>query len=300
MKIVVTGADGMVGSALCPTLQRQGHEVIPTDRQPLSEATLAVDVRERDALHELLRSERPQWVIHLAAETDVDRCEREPTHAYATNAAGTEYVAMACRAHGARLLYVSTAGVFDGGKPTPYVESDIPNPLNVYGRTKLAGEYATRHLVPGHLIIRAGWMVGGLDRDKKFAGKILRLLEERRELSVVTDKVGTPTFTEDLSRGIASLIGTAHEGLFHMANHGVCSRFDFARQLVEYLGRRDVTIRPITSEGFPLPAPRSASEAMRNERLQSVGLDAMPSWQAALQRYVQDYLKTVKACASSS
>lgn len=300
MNVVVTGAEGMVGSALCPVLRRRGHAVVPTDLHPLEEGAAALDVRDREALAAFLQRTRPAWVIHLAAETDVDRCEQEPAHAYATNAVGTEYVAEACRAARARLLYISTAGVFDGEKPTPYVESDIPNPVNVYGRSKLAGEYAVRHLVPGHLIVRAGWMVGGFERDKKFAGKILRLLEERRELSVVTDKIGSPTFTDDLSRGLAALIETAHEGLFHMTNHGVCSRFDFACKLVEYLGRRDVTIQPIGSEAFPLPAPRAASEAMQNARLQSIGLDAMPTWEAALQRYVQRYCKTVKTCASSS
>lgn len=299
MKILVTGAEGMVGSALCLELRSRGHEVVPTDLRPLTSDMLALDIRDRHAISHLIETVQPAMVMHLAAETDVDRCEQEPSHAYLTNAVGTEYVVGVCRRIGARLLYMSTAGVFDGQQPTPYRETDPPNPVNIYGRTKLAGEVVVQQLGRGYQIVRAGWMVGGLERDKKFVWKILRLLEERREISVVTDKIGSLTFTEDLSRGIATLIDTPHVGIFHMTNHGICSRYDIACTLVELLGRRDVVIRPITSDGFPLPAPRAPSEAMENFRLRSLGLDAMPTWQEALRTYVRRYLETVK-CASSS
>lgn len=282
----------MVGSALCQELSRRGDEVIPTDLRPLTKASLKLDVRNEHAVSQMVKATCPALIIHLAAETDVDRCEQEPEHAYLTNAVGTEYVVSACRMPGVRLLYVSTAGVFDGQKPTPYVETDAPNPVNVYGRSKLAGEFAVRQHMRAYYIVRAGWMVGGYERDKKFVGKILRLLKGQREISVVTDKIGSPTFTEDLSRGIAALIETDHTGLFHMTNHGVCSRYEFARKLIEYLGRQDVIVRPITSEAFPLPAPRASSEAMQNLRLQSLGLDTMPSWEEALRVYVQRYLNS--------
>lgn len=295
MRVVVTGAEGMLGSALCPALRRRGHEVIPTDLRPVATSTRPLDICNGPAVEHLIEAVSSDIVLHLAAETDVDRCEEDPAHAYAVNAVGTEHVVRACRGTGARMLYVSTAAVFDGLKPTPYVETDSPNPVNVYGRTKLAGESAAR-AYPAHLIVRAGWMVGGYERDKKFVWKLLRLLEERRELSVVTDTRGSLTFTEDLSEGIAGLIETAHVGTFHMANHGVCSRYDIACKLVELLGRRDVTIRPVTSAAFPLPASRPASEALENHRLQALGLDTMPSWDEALRAYVQRYL----ACASSS
>jgi len=292
MKILVTGADGMLGSALCPALRRRGHEVIPTDLRPVATSTQPLDICNGPAVEQLIKTAAPDIVLHLAAETDVDRCEQEPVHAYAVNAVGTEHVVRACRAMGTRLLYMSTAAVFDGLKPTPYVETDPPNPVNVYGRTKLAGESVVR-AYPAHLIVRAGWMVGGYERDKKFVWKLLRLLEERRELSVVTDTRGSLTFTDDLSEGIAGLIETAHVGIFHIVNHGACSRYDIACKLLELLGRRDVTIRPVTSAAFPLPAPRPASEVLENHRLQSLGLDTMPSWDEALRAYVQRYVASL-------
>lgn len=299
MKILVTGSEGMVGSALCPVLRGKDHDVVATDLSPTSSGYHLLDVRDRDQVNRFIESTKPGLVIHLAAETDVDRCEEEPLHAYTTNAVATEYVAHACARQGVRLLYVSTAGVFDGSKSSPYVESDRPNPVNVYGRAKLAGEHAVQQL-RDYLIVRAGWMVGGVERDKKFAGKILRLLEGRRTLSVVMDKIGSPTFTENLSKGMAALIETRHTGVFHMTNRGVCSRYEFACKLVEYLGRKDVSITPITSDAFPLPAPRAASEAMQNERLQALGMEMMPTWQEALQKYVRQYQQQVNACASSS
>ncbi len=289
MKILVTGADGMLGSALCPELARRGHEVRPTDRRPLAPGTHPLDVCDAEAVSRLIAAAAPDWVMHLAAETDVDRCEREPETAYRTNAAGTEHVVRACRQAGARLVYISTAGVFDGQKPSPYHEGDVPNPINVYGRSKLAGETAVRQYEGVSLTVRAGWMVGGLERDKKFVWKILQRLERDEAVPVVTDKIGSLTFTEDLSRGLAALIETRHTGLFHMANRGVCSRYDIACKLVDYLGRQGVVIQPVTSEAFPLPAPRSPSEAMENRRLDELGLDLMPSWEEALRVYVEHY-----------
>ncbi|MBI4596953.1 MAG: dTDP-4-dehydrorhamnose reductase [Candidatus Omnitrophica bacterium] len=302
MKILVTGADGMVGSALCPELRRCGHELIPTDLAPLTPGTQVLDICDAAAVRAAVEQAKPALVVHLAAATDVDRCEQEPSLAYRVNAAGTEHVISACRIGKARLLYMSTAGVFDGEKLTPYVETDAPNPVNVYGRSKLIGEHAVSQYRGRHQIVRASWMVGGFARDKKFVAKILRLLEERRELTVVTDKIGSLTFTEDVSRGIAALIATDHAGLFHMANQGVCSRYDVACEIVTSLGRTDVTVRPISSDAFPLPAPRAASEALANARLQAVGMDQMPSWQTSLRRYVQRYMATLKgsSCASSS
>jgi len=288
----------MVGSDLCPVLRDCGHEVVPTDLIPKSSNGERLDIRDEKGVRRILEKVGPDWVIHLAAETDVDRCELEPQHAYESNAVGTEWIVRGCQAVGSRLLYMSTAGVFDGEKDSPYVETDEPNPVNVYGRTKLAGEMAVRRYLARSVIVRAGWMVGGHSIDKKFVMKILKLLEKQSEISVVTDKTGSLTFTKDLAQGLARLIGTDHVGLFHMANRGSATRFDVALKIVEYLGREDVIVKPISSAAFPLPAPRARSEVMENQRLQSLGLDYMPSWEASLRSYVQTYVDRVRGTVS--
>lgn len=293
MKILVTGADGMVGSALCPVLRERGHDVVATDALPTSHETTKLDIRDPAAVMAVCEQVSPTLVIHLAAATDVDRCELEPDYAYVNNAVGTERMVQAARAVRARLLYMSTAGVFDGEKTTPYVESDAPNPVNVYGRSKLIGEYAVQQYTGHYQIVRASWMVGGFERDKKFVAKVLHLLEDRQELTVVTDKIGSLTFTTDLSRGIAALLETQETGIFHMANQGACSRYDVACEIVKSLGRNDVTVRPITSDAFPLPAPRAASEVLENRRLRALGMDTMPSWQQSLHAYVKRYMSAV-------
>lgn len=156
----------------------------------------------------------------------------------------------ACRLSDARLLYVSTVGVFGRLKQAPYVETDMLNPVNVYGRTKLLGEFGVQQYEGAYQIVRAGRMFGGHVREKKFVGKIVRLLENQQEISVV-DKIGSPTFTDELAQDIATLIGTEHIGLFHMTNRGVYFRYEVACKIVQYLGRKDVTVRQITSEKFP-------------------------------------------------
>jgi dTDP-4-dehydrorhamnose reductase len=291
MKLFITGSEGMLGSSLCPTLLNRQHMVVRSDLEPQSTGCAQVDVRDRIAIRSAIEHHHPDWVLHLAAATDVDRCEEHPDEAYMSNAVGTEWVAMACRDFDVRMLYISTAGVFGGDKESAYVEEDAPNPVNVYGRSKLAGEVIVRQCITRPLIARAGWMVGGVQRDKKFVGKILRLLQERTELSVVTDKIGTPTFAKDFSLGLALLLEQDAEGVFHMANEGVCSRYDVACKIVEYLGRTDVMVHPITSDAFPLPAPRAASEAMANAALARSGIYRMPGWEEALRAYIQEDVK---------
>jgi len=231
-------------------------------------------------------------VLHLAAATDVDLCEQEPDLAFRTNAIGTQNVALAARDVGAILVYVSTAGVFGGEKATPYTEFDEPAPANVYGRSKLAGERIVQTLLDRFYIARAGWMVGGGPKDKKFVGKLLQIMESgETRLRAVDDKFGTPTFARDLATGILGLLETSHFGLYHLVNGGgACSRYDVAVALRTMLGRDDVTVEPVSSAYFPLPAPRARSEAMVNYKLQLLGLDRQRHWRDALEAYVRSEL----------
>ncbi len=265
-----------------------GCEIVLTD---LIKGYRALDVRDPASVMRAVATIRPDVVLHLAAATDVDRCEQDPDWAYQINAIGTQNVALACLEHGVSLIYISTAGVFWGDKADPYIEFDAPRPINIYGQSKLAGEQIVASLLQRYYIVRSGWMIGGAERDKKFVGKIARLiLEGRNPLNVVNDKWGTPTYAKDLLRGIRRLLDTRYYGLYHMANKGCCSRYDVALAIRDCLQRPELTIIPVSSDYFPLPAQRARSEAVRNLKLELLGLDTMRSWQDALCEYLETEL----------
>ncbi len=290
MKFLVTGANGMLGSSLCPRIAAQGHEVVSTDLVGPNGRVERLDIREVDAARRLAEAARPDIVMHLAAETDVDRCEREPEHAYRTNAIGTANIVRACRSVGAAMLYISTSSVFDGQKNGSYTEEDKPNPLNVYARSKLEGEHIVREHLERSYVVRAGWMIGGIEKDKKFVAKIIQQLASgQRQLLAVNDKTGSPTFTDDMAAGLLRLVATERFGLYHMVNRGWGTRYDIARRVVEFWGEPGIEVVPVGSERFPLPAPRPRSEAMENRRLIEMGCgDWMRPWEEALREYVAE------------
>jgi len=281
-RMLVTGAGGMVGSYVPDAFG--DYDLLLTDSV---EVFTFLDLRDPGAVRKAVEEFKPDVVLHLAAATDVDRCEQELEWAFHTNAVGTQNIALACQSMDVVLVYISTAGVFWGDKAEPYTEFDVPNPANVYGQSKLAGENIVTSLLHRFYIVRAGWMIGGGSKDKKFVGKIARLiLEGKNPLQIVSDKIGTPTYAKDMLRGIHRLLETGYYGLYHMANKGVCSRYDVAQELQKILGRRDAEMLPVSSAYFPLPAPRARSEAMRNLKLELLGLDGMRPWQDALREYV--------------
>lgn len=278
----------MLGSALCPTLVKKGHEVIPTDLNPNhSEGIEFLDVRDYSSVQNMVKQIGPELVMHLAAETDVDRCEIEPDHAFQTNTIATQNIALISQKEKIPLIYISTIGVFYGDKSEPYTEFDEPNPINIYGRSKLEGEKIVQNLLNNYYIIRAGWMVGGgPTRDKKFIGKIIKQIGQKQVLKAVSDKIGSPTYTVDFSRCLSNLIETGFYGLYHCTNKGYGSRFDVAKKIINYLGRPDVTVEPVGSAYFPLPALRARSEMSRNYKLELLGKDTMRHWEDALREYI--------------
>jgi len=270
-KFLITGADGMVGSYI--------NFGIKTDINIL-------DVSNQNAVKEVFNKYRPEIVLHLAAETDVDRCEKEPSRAYRINTFGTYNVAVSARNFNAKMVYISTAAVFDGKKNELYYEEDMPNPQNIYGRTKYLGEIIVKDIVPEYLIIRAGWMFGGgPKKDKKFVAKIIKQLH-LAEIKVVNDKMGSLTFAKDLIRGIQILLKENRIGLYHFVNKGLCSRYDIACEIIRLL-KPSVKIVPVSSDYFNLAAPRGA------ETLGSK-INIMRPWQEALKEYLltewKDYL----------
>lgn len=288
-RILVTGAGGMAGSYAAEVFL--GDVVIAAGT---GAGLVHLDVCDSEEVASVVSDVEPDVVLHLAAATDVDRCEQDPDWAYRTNAIGTQHVALACQRSGAVLVYVSTGAIFSGEKAEPYIEFDTPQPVNVYGRSKLAAEQIVTSLLQRYYIVRTGWMVGGGVKDKKFVGKIARLLMEgQTPLRVVNDTWGSPTYAHDLLEGIRALLKTGYYGVYHLVNKGRCTRYEIALVVRDLLDRRDITIVPVSSADFILPAPRGRSEALRNFRLELLGLDTMRAWPDALRDYVERELTPV-------
>ncbi len=293
MRVLITGSGGMLGSAVYPAFVRAGHDTVATDLVPRPEPGLPMDkldVRDHAAVSAMVRELRPEMILHLAAETDLERCETDPDHAYLTNALGTQNVALCAAESRIPLVYISTAGVFDGQKrEQPYTEFDRPNPINVYGGSKYEGELIVGRLVSRHFIVRAGWMVGGRERDHKFVAKVVSQIKSgATTIHAVTDKLGTPTYTEDFARNLLVLIGTPFYGLYHMTCEGSGSRLDVARAILDYYGRTDIELVPVESSFFAETyfAPRPRSEMMRNYVLELRDLNLMRPWRVALRAYL--------------
>lgn len=278
MRVLITGGQGQLGRDLQQALAE--HEVQSTDLPEL-------DVTEPSPVLDAITSFQPEVVIHAAALTDTARCESEPDLAYTVNALGARNVAVACGQAGAAMLYLSTNEVFDGAQREPYLEFDQPNPLNTYARSKLAGERYVQTLLPRHYIVRTAWLYGL--GGSHFPAKILSAAQERSELSVVSDEIATPTWSHDLAQAIAQLIRQPLYGVYHFTNAGACSRFEWAREVLRLAGRRDVTLRPVTTAEYrrtggtgPRKPPYSV---LRNfAGAVSLGIELRP-WQEALEDY---------------
>jgi len=264
-RIAVTGARGQLGQAL---------QAVLTDIVPLARAEYDItDPRVADKIAVL----QPEVVIHAAALTNVDACERDVPLAYRLNALGTQHVAQACRACGAAMVYMSTDYVFDGTKGAPYVESDKPNPLSVYGRSKLAGEYHVQAYLRKFYIVRTAWLYSRTGNS--FVTRILNLAEERPYLQVVTTEFGSPTYASDLAEAIARLIEQPAYGIYHLVNEGACSRYEFARAILDLAGKSDYVLEPV--DEFPRAARPPKYGVLQNTRAAELGIVLRP-WQAAL------------------
>jgi dTDP-4-dehydrorhamnose reductase len=247
-RVLVTGGSGMLAGDLAPELARAGYDVYPRPRSDL-------DVTDSSAVARAFRDVRPQIVVNCAAFTRVDACETD-ARSRAVNGDAVETLAAECELHAARLVQVSTDFVFDGSKGEPYVETDETAPLSEYGRGKLAGEEAALRL-PGSLVVRASWLFGR--GGWNFIEAILKQAEQgKREVTVVDDQRGRPTSTADLSEAIGSLLAAGATGLFHFANRGAVTWFEYAVEILNLAGRADVQVLSTTSAALARPAPRPA------------------------------------------
>ncbi len=288
MKLLVTGAGGMLGQTLSPYLAKRGHDVAAFGKEDL-------DITDGDLVERVVVEQRPDLIVHCAAYTQVDLAETEEEAAFAINEHGTENVARAAGMLNIPMLYVSTDYVFDGSNNMPYKTSDPTAPISVYGKSKLAGELAVQRHCQNYYIVRTSWLYGPYGRN--FVDTIYKLGEERDQIKVVADQVGSPTSTATLSEIIADLIVTKSYGIYHATDDGVTSWFDFAREIVKDLETKGkkVEVVPIETKDMPRPAPRPAYSALdKSDLVKALGRPLTP-WQEALHDYLQ--MRSVKAPA---
>lgn len=266
----------MLGTDVCSEFTRHGHEVIPVTSGHF-------DIGDTDATVKAIREIAPDVVVHTAAYTDVDGCERNPEIAHRVNALGTWNVAAGCASVNAAIVVISTDFVFDGAKSAPYTEFDAPNPLGVYGASKLEGERLAAGGCPRHYIVRTSWLYG--TAGKCFPQTMLRLAQTRPELSVVADQIGTPTFTLDLAATLPELVRFPLYGTYHIANSGQTSWAGFAKAILEAAGKHDVSIKPIPSEEWPSPTKRPRFSVLRGYVRELQGKEPLRPWEEALAAY---------------
>lgn len=255
-----------------------------------------LNIEDEAITRKLIGMEKPDYVLHLAAATDVDRCELEPEWARQVNTEGAKNVALACKEFNIPMIYISTAAVFNGEKAKPYIETDQISPSNKYGISKYEGEKIVMSLVAKFYIIRAGWMIGGGENDKKFVGRVIyKIMSGEKLIKAVNDKFGSITYARDLLRGIKGLIKTDRFGVYHMANEGMQSRYDIVIEIMKILDKKHIEVISVSSDEFPLPAPRGRSEALENYNLRFLGLNHMKPWKEALREYITQEFRNLYA-----
>ena len=275
-RALITGAAGMLGSDLVPALAAAGFQVIPRAKEEL-------DIRDRAAVSRAFRETSPDVVVNCAAFTKVDDSETDP-RAHEVNAAAVEVLAAECLVRSAALVHVSTDFVFDGEKGAPYLEDDETRPLSAYGRSKLAGEAAA--LTAGNaLVVRSSWLFGR--GGWNFVEAILKQAEAgKSELTVVHDQRGRPTATPDLAEAIVALLFSNATGIYHFANRGPASWFEFARAILDLSGRNDVRVVPIESATLARPAARPAFSVLDTTRYEKRTGRPIRPWREALAEYL--------------
>jgi len=273
MKILILGHKGMLGSDLFLRLF-VFHEVTGKDIEDL-------DIASEEACEGIISETEPDVVINAAAYTDVDGCEANREKCFSVNAEGVKNIALACEKRGIKVVHFSTDYVFDGRKSTPYLEEDVCNPINVYGQSKLAGEQYLQQYSSDFLLIRSAWLYG------KNGKTIVDKAKINKQLEVVDDQVGAPTFSWDLTGAVQLLIEGKYNGIYHITNRGNCSWYEFARRIIKSAGINDVTVKPIKSDLLARPAKRPHYSVLSCRKFITSTGKAMRYWQVALDDYIR-------------
>ena len=291
-KIYIAGCGGMLGEAFYKHFST--NYLLKCSDIDVNEKWLSyLDFRDPDEYKKEVNQFRPDYLFHLGAYTDLEYCELHPEDTYKTNTTSVENAVYIANELDIPILYISTAGIYDGKKDV-YDDWDVPNPLGYYARSKYAGEVFVQLHAKRYLICRAGWMMGsGPMKDKKFIQKVMKQLKDgKKELYIVNDKLGTPTYTFDFARNVDVLLQKQYWGLYNMVCEGVTSRLEVATELLSILGlKNSVKINEVTSDYFRKEyfAERPASERLLNVKLALRGLNLMRDWRIALKEYLENY-----------
>jgi dTDP-4-dehydrorhamnose reductase len=282
MKVLLIGANGQLGSDLLKVFRDAGDSVVPVTRAQL-------DVSSRDRVSQIIDEARPDVVVSTAAYHKVEECEQNPALAFEVNGTGAMNLALSCQRSGAVLAHYSTDYVFDGQKKTGYEETDLPSPLNVYGVSKMVGEYLIAAYAERRFVIRTCGLygvAGSRGRGGNFVETMLRKAMAGEVIRVVDDQILTPTYTADLAEATRALIVTGSYGLYHVSSEGRCSWFEFASYIFECAGL-EAKLLPVKSVEFASPVKRPANSVLSKAKLRTLGV-SIPTWKDAIPRYLQE------------
>lgn len=279
MKILVTGVKGQLGYDVVREGESRGLEMFGTDVDNM-------DITDAGQVKQVIEDYKPDAVIHCAAYTAVDAAEDNRELCRKINVDGTRNIAEVCKTMDIPMMYFSTDYIFNGRGENFWKEDDEKQPLNVYGQTKYEGELAVQELIQKYFILRISWVFGV--NGNNFIKTMLRLGKERGAVGVVSDQIGSPTYTYDLARLVIDMIQTDKYGAYHVTNDGLCSWYEFACEIFRQAGL-DVKVTPLTTAEYPAKAARPFNSRMSKDKLINAGFDMLPGWQDALDRYLQIY-----------
>lgn len=282
MKVAVIGANGQLGKDICQAFLENQDEVVELNHDQL-------DICDQENTFKILNKLSPQFVVNTAAMHNVEQCEANPAISFAVNGIGARNLAIASKDLGFTIMHISTDYVFDGAKQAPYVESDCPNPLNVYGNTKLSGEMFIKAIAEKYFILRISAIYGeNLCRAKgglNFVTLMLKLSQERDEVRVVNNEIVSPTYTMDIARQIIHMAFSSKYGTFHATSQGFCSWYEFAKEIFK-LTNSTITLNVAKPDEFPAKVARPTYTVLENNNLKESGLDIMPHWKDSLENYL--------------
>ena len=277
MKILITGVSGQLGYDAANVLRKRGKDFLGVSSKEL-------DITDPDAVLRAISEYRPDAVLHCAAYTKVDRAEDEENLCIRVNAEGTRNIALACRACGAKMAYISTDYVFPGTGTTPWETDDPTGPLNAYGRSKLAGEQAVRELLERYFIVRTSWAIG--EHNSNFVKTMLELAKTHDRLRVVDDQIGSPTFTADLAPLLCDMLETEQYGTYHATNEGFCSWAELAEAVFRLSGKT-AAVEHVSTEEYGAKAMRPKNSRLSKAALDAAGFYRLPPWEESLERMLE-------------